>query len=372
MLNVARHKILGCLAAVMLLAGCQYDGIVNQLREEAGRNDSLAISFGNGVIDNPVHTRALTLLSQHANTMGVWGWQTSTDGQVVRLFNNQNVSYNPDLKDWTYSPARYWEKGSSYRFYAYAPHATTVPGTSVSITESTGRISINNVVLDGCNTMIDKPQPQPYGTFSSVTDIDWLVDREGKTVNPVQVGSLVTFNMQHILAKLIVMVTPSSAIKESGVTVVLDSLSIGSFHGKGNFTQILDHSPVAGIETDDTAVEWQPDTDYPAYTLHSANGAEIDSTGCCVIESLIMPHEADSTQMILVDYSLHYQDGRVERFDSRLRLQDAFSAFKSANSYTLHLIVGPQVITFNAGATLWDKEDWSGWWKIAEGTLIND
>ncbi len=371
MLNVARHRILGLLAAVMLLAGCQYDSIVNQVREETRRNDSLAISFGNGVIDNPVKTRALSLLSQHTNTMGVWGWQTTTDQMEVQLFNNHLVSFDQDANDWTYTPARYWEKGSSYRFYAYAPNSTTVPGTSVSINKGTGRIIINNVVLEGNNTMSAAPRPQPYGTFSSVTDVDWLVDREGKTVNPEQTGSQVTFNMQHILAKLIVMVTPSNTINESGVTVILDSLSIGQFYSKADFTQILDHSPVIGIESDESAQEWQIDTTCTTYALHSVYGAEIDSAGCCVIESLILPHQADSTQNILIHYSLHYQDGRVQHFDSRLALQDAFSVFNSANSYTLHLIVGPQVITFNAGATLWDKEEWSGWWKIAEGTLIN-
>ena len=360
MLNVARHKILGCLAAVMLLAGCQYDGIVNQLREEAGRNDSLAISFGNGVIDNPVHTRALTLLSQHANTMGVWGWQTSTDGQVVRLFNDQNVSYNPDLKDWTYSPARYWEKGSSYRFYAYAPNASTVPGTSVSINESTGRININNVVLEGCNTMSDGAQPYPYGTFSSVQDVDWLVDREGKIVNPEQIGSLVTFNMQHIMAKLIVMITPSKTISNDGVKIVIDSLSIGQFYSKADFTQILDHSPVVGIASDESVQEWQIDSTYTTYALQSAHGAQIDSTGSCVIESLILPQKVDSTQTIMVNYSMHYPGGRIEHFDTRIGLKEAFSAFRCASSYILHLMIGPDIITFNADARVWDNNEWEG------------
>ena len=126
MQNVARHRVLGLLTAVMLLAGCQYDSIVNQFRQETGQKDSLAIGFGNSVIDNPVRTRALSLLSQHTNTMGVWGWQTTTDKMEVQLFNNQLVSFDQDANDWTYSPARYWDKGSSYRFYAYAPNSTTV------------------------------------------------------------------------------------------------------------------------------------------------------------------------------------------------------------------------------------------------------
>ena len=372
MQNVARHRVLGLLAAVMLLAGCQYDSIVNQFRQETGQKDSLAISFGNGVIDNPVRTRALSLLSQHTNTMGVWGWQTTTDKMEVQLFNNQLVSFDQDANDWTYSPARYWDKGSSYRFYAYAPNSTTVPGTSVSINKGTGRININNVVLVGSNTMSAAPRPQPYGTFGSVADTDWLVDREGKAVNPEQIGSVVTFNMQHILAKLIVMVTPNKSISDGGVTVVIDSLSIGQFYSKADFTQILDHSPVIGIESDESALEWQIDSTYTTYALRSAYGAEIDSIGSCVIESLILPQQVDSTQMILVNYSMHYPGGRIEHFDSRIGLREAFNAFRSANSYILHLMVGPDIITFDAGANEWTDEDWEGWWRLEGGKLVNN
>ena len=372
MLNVARHRVLGLLAAIMLLAGCQYESIVNQLREETNGKDSLAISFGNSVIDNPVKTRALSLLSQHTNTMGIWGWQTTADNMEVRLFNDQLVSFDQEVNDWTYSPARYWDKGSSYRFYAYAPNSTTVSGTSVSINESTGRINIYNVVLEGSNTMSASPRPQPYGTFSSVTDVDWLVDREGKRVNPEQIGSVVTFNMQHIMAKLIVMVTPNKNISKDSVKIVIDSLSIGQFYSKADFTQILDHSPVIGIESDEAVTEWQIDSIHPTYALHSAYGAEIDSTGSCIIESLLLPQLVDSTQTILVNYSMHYPGGRVEHFDSRIGLKKAFSAFRSANSYILHLMVGPDIITFDAGANEWTDEDWEGWWRLEGGKLVNN
>ena len=357
MLNVARHRILGGLAAIILLAGCQYESIVNQLSDEQNHNESQAISFGNGVIDNPVKTRALSLLSQHTNTMGVWGWQTASGRPEVCLFNNNLVSYDPELEDWTYSPARYWEKGSSYRFYAYAPNVATVPGASVSIDESTGHININNVVLEGSNTMSQGPQPHPFGTFSSVTDVDWLVDREGKKVYPEQIGNLVTFNMQHIMAKFVVMVNINKTMSEGGIQVVIDSLSIGQFYSKGDFTQKLDHSPVVGVEADDSVTEWLIDTSNPTYALHSARGALIDSTGSCVIESLLLPQLVDSTQNIIVEYSMHYPGGRIEHFDTRIGLKEAFGAFRCANSYTLNLMIGPDIITFNADATVWDNQE---------------
>ena len=134
MQNVARHRVLGLLAAVMLLAGCQYDSIVNQFRQETGQKDSLAISFGNGVIDNPVRTRALSLLSQHTNTMGVWGWQTTTDKMEVQLFNNQLVSFDHDENDWTYSPARYWlTRPTQLQYRAHRYLSTRVPDVLILI-----------------------------------------------------------------------------------------------------------------------------------------------------------------------------------------------------------------------------------------------
>ena len=355
MLKLARHRALGWLAAVMLLAGCQYDSIVNDFRQESGHNDSLAISFGNGVIDNPIRTRSVSLLSQHTNTMGVWGWQTTLGNEVVCLFNNTDVTYNPGTQ-WTYSPARYWEKGSSYRFYAYAPHGSTVPQSTVSINEQTGRFTIQNVVLNGGNTMSNAAKQTPSGSFISVDDTDWMIDRTGQTVTPDKIYSRVTFNMQHILAKFNVIVKTSGALSTAGKTVVIDSLSIGEFVSKGSFTQMLDHSPVAGVAAD-SVDEWTIDTASPRYTIQGTRGAVVNGSGCCVIESLLLPQDVTAQQLVSISYTIRTKGGHVEHFKHQFMLDEAFeSSFRCATDYTLYITIEPVVITFDSNSTKWENE----------------
>ena len=356
MLKKAGHRLVE-LAAVMLLAGCQYDGVVTDLRNETGGQDIPAISFGNGLIDAPTYTRANYLLSEHMNTMGVWGWQTTKDGEVGCLFNNHEVTFNPTFGKWIYSPQKYWEEGSSYRFYAYAPHGNTVDGATVSIDNETGRISIQDVTLRGSNTMSTSAQPQPYGNFSSVDDTDWMIDRAGRVVHKEQIRNTVTFNMQHILAKFNVMVKTNGAVTSAGTTVVLDSMSIGTFLSKGSFSQKLDHSPVADNPTDMAAAEWTIDTTHPRYTLQSTRGATVDADGCCVIESLLLPQDITAGQQVRIDYTLHSENGRAEHFIYLFDLQETgFEEFRCAHNYTLNIIIGPDVIKFDAGSTQWDNE----------------
>ncbi|MBO7050499.1 MAG: fimbrillin family protein [Bacteroidaceae bacterium] len=350
----AGHRLVWLLAGALLLAGCQYDGVVTELLEESRGGDTLAISFGNGVIDAPVRTKAgqLSLLSEHTSSMGVWGWQTTKDELVVCLFLNQEVTYNPELDQWTYSPAKYWETGSSYKFYAYAPHGKSVTDATVTINDETGHINIQGITLNGDNTMSTTAQPQPLGTFKSVHDTDWMIDRTGQFIPKERIHTRVTFNMQHILAKFNVMVKASTAITESGNQVVLDSLAIGDFLSKADFSQKLNRTPVST----DTLQEWVIDSLHQHYTLYGTKDATVPSSGCCVIESLLLPQNVTASQQVYISYSIHSEGGRVEHFTYLFDLDDAFTKFESANNYTLHITIGPEIITFDAGSTLWDNE----------------
>lgn len=348
-----RHTAAIILAGA-ILSGCAYDETVRELREQPTGSDSLAITFDNGLIDNPVVTKGYTLLSDHMNTMGVWGWQNK-DGQSMNLFLNQQVTFSPEYNDWTYSPAKYWEDGSSYRFYAYAPHVSSVPGASVSIDQETGYISISGVTLKGDNTMSAAAQPRPYGNFSTVDDIDWMIDRTGQLIPVEKIHNRVTFNLQHTLVKFNVMVKTGGDITETGTQVILDSLSIGSFLSKGNFSQKLNRSPVIGDAADQAAAEWTVDATSPRYTLQGTRGAAVSADGCCVIESLLLPQDVAADQQVQIHYTLLSPSGRTEGFSHRFNLADAFSTFLYAHNYTLNIVIGLNLITFDAGATQWDN-----------------
>ena len=350
------------LAALMLLAACQYDGIVSNIREDMRGNDSLAISFGNGVIDAPVRTRSLAMLSEHTSTMGVWGWQTTKVGVVGCLFRDQEVTFNSEIGLWSYSPEKYWEEGSSYRFYAYAPHGNSVPNANVAIDEETGHISITGVTLSGSNTMSTNARAKLYGTFKNVDDIDWMIDRTGRLVPKEQIRNKVIFNMQHILAKFNVKVNTSSSISATSTYVVLDSISIGRFLSKADFSQILDHSPIMGNADDEAAQEWQIDSSNPLYTLQGTRYATVDKDGCYVIESLLIPQNVNESQMVKISYTLHFEDARTEHYTYNFNLNQAFNSFNCSYNYTLYITIGPDVITFDAGSDIWENEWESNQW----------
>ena len=352
--RLKRHTAMMILAGAALLAGCAYDDTTRALREYGAGSDSLAIEFGNGLIDNPVTTKGVTLLSDHSSTMGVWGWQTK-DGNVGCLFRNQEVTFNTHLGDWTYSPMKYWDTRSSYKFYAYAPHAASAPGATVSIDDETGRISISGVTLKGSNTMADSAQARPQGNFGHVDDIDWMIDRTGQTVPVRQIHSKVIFNLQHTLVKFNVMIKARGDITESNAQLIIDSLSVGSFLSKGDFVQILDHSPVAGSEADDTIAEWTVHAASPRYRLQSTRGVQLTADELCIIESLLLPQDV-ADQTVQIHYTLRSENGRAERFFYRFNLNEAFSTLKYAHNYTLYIGIGLNVITFDSGTTQWVNE----------------
>ena len=78
------NKILMLMAAttMMVVTGCQSE-LLTEIREQSQAEVSGAIDFGNGFIDNPVSTRAVTRLSDHTSSMGVFGWQKLDDDEYT-------------------------------------------------------------------------------------------------------------------------------------------------------------------------------------------------------------------------------------------------------------------------------------------------
>ena len=355
-----RHNIIKliCLTALLTAAGCQSEMLVDYQEQTQTQNSGKAIDFVGGFIDNMFRTRATTMLSQHSATMGVWGWQnTPEDGELI-LFDDQNVYYSNDLQDWTYSPKKYWASDSEYRFYAYAPHQENVDGASVSIDAQTGKFSIEGVTLEGSNLQQENPSAKPLGIFADVTDVDWMIDRTGLTDLKGTSGNRVTFNMQHILAKLNVLVRLNSALaNDERTSVTLDSLKIGSFIGNGTFVQKYNRTPDPADADNYPEQEWSSDLTKPAYLISSAEDVEIDGKGVYVIESLVIPQQTSSDSKIRVYYTISTKDGHAERYYEVFSLEEVFSSFATGHNYTLTLTIAPDYITFDAGSDSWDENN---------------
>lgn len=343
---------LGMLGIILTVAGCAYDDAVRGLREQPAYGEGLAIAFSNGVIDNPVRirTRAVTLLSDHSNTMGVWGWQTTPEGVTERLFLNQQVTFSAPQAKWTYSPVKYWEAKSTYQFCAYAPHSSTTPGVTVNINSQNHAISIMGVTLQGSNT-IDSGVPAPPSNFSQVDDVDWMIDRSGQSMAGIYRNE-VMFNMQHILSKLCIRVRRSDTfMPDSVMSVTIDSIKIGSFISQGNFTQAMTDSAQA------LAAEWTPIDTLPRYSVTSAKNVSVPDSAVYVLESLLIPQRINDSQYIRIWYNIGNDGGYINYMDNIYSLNALFDALKTGKNYVITVNIGPDPITFDAKVQDWEYQN---------------
>ena len=369
-------SLAGMAFMAVAFSGC-HEGPV--LMDEGSSDEGMlrAIGFDNTFIDQATATRAAApvALSDYFTSMGVWGWSTSDGVTELPLFIDHLVSYSPTAAKWQYSPLRYWDRRSTYRFYAYAPHQTDAAGSSVTIDAATGHIAISGVTLTGTNLQTPPTAAQQY-VFSAVPsgDTDWMMARAGRTGVPGRFGQTVEFTMQHILSKLNVAVRVSDALAaDGGVTgVTVDSLHIGTFAAEGDFAQTLDHTPDATLAADRAAAEWTL-TAAPALTLQGATDAIVKNipvdpadttvpgnTLLYILESLVLPQDVTASQTVKLVYTLHFSDGRNERYTHVMPLSNAFGPTTEAGgqllsgySYTLKFIIGPDVITFDPGVDEW-------------------
>lgn len=343
-------KLIGHMITLLLtgiiLTGCSYDESVRDLRSNP-TDPSLAITFANGLIDKPIITRAVTLLSDHMNTMGVWGWQTTPLGTVERPFINQKVTFNAPEAQWTYSPLKYWDSNSTYRFSAYAPHQNSEPGVTASIDSVTRAISIAGITLHGRN-IIDQGLPTPPSNFGAVDDVDWMIDRFGQNMIGLNRGQ-VTFNMQHILSKICVRIARDKTFLPDSIEhMTLDSIRITNFVCQGNFEQSTRNDSLSIL------AEWTPIDTLPRYAITSAKNVGIPDSALYVIESLMIPQPVNDDQYIQVWYNIGSESGYVGHYYYISRLTDVFGRFMAGRNYLLTLTISPKAITFDAGVQGWD------------------
>jgi len=360
----------GVAIATLLLAGCQNESVLVD-EDVAGEGMLRAIGFDNTFIDRAYATRATAplALSDYSSTMGVWGWRSDDTTTDQPQFIDQLVSYDTSTAKWQYSPLRYWETSSTYRFYAYAPHQTTTTHGAVTIDATTGHIAISDVVLTGTNLQDPPTAEQQYVFSAAAGDVDWLISRAGRANVPGRLGQTVEFTMQHILSKLNVAVRLNSTLASDASlsAVTIDKLLIGPFAAEGDFAQTLDHTPAASSAADRTAGEWTL-TATPALTLSGATNVTLRNTAngttgntlLYIMESLVLPQDVADTQSVKLCYTFTSSDGRSEHFTYVMPLTQAFGPiteaggqFLSGYSYTLTFTLGPDVITFDPGVDDW-------------------
>lgn len=158
-------------AAVVVMAGCSKTEMVEM-------PDSAVIGFGNAYIGNPIQSRAVsTLTTANIDAFYVYGGH---DNSLTNTFDGTKVSKSGGT--WSYSPVRYWNAGTTYRFAAYAPEIPDGKGT-VGTDDANGRLTFTDYVCDPDNQLD-------------------LIYAEQSTTAQAENNSPVSFNFQHLLSMI--------------------------------------------------------------------------------------------------------------------------------------------------------------------------
>lgn len=150
------------------------------------------------------------------NSMAVWGYKETSPSAAI--FSNTPVTYDA-ANGWSYTPIRFWDAQSDYKFYAVMPSTVSVTAAPDAYAPTQG-FTIENI-----------PTVQQIG---SGTDIDYLVS-DCKTIDKPATGKTVEFTLHHLLSRLNVLA--KAKVINGNYTVTLNYLGLYLPDGTVTYTQ---------------------------------------------------------------------------------------------------------------------------------------
>ena len=316
-------------AAATMFAACTQSDFVNLVPET-----EQAIGFENHVGKS---TRAEITDEAALSTEGgfvVWGYKTATEGltwadlsKITTIFNGVNV-YGTD-GNWTYANKKYWDKASTYNFYAVAPFSPA-SGTYSVTNAATGYVTITDV----------------KSALASESD-DFMVDRTGaRNVDGNYTGShdKVNFDFNHIMSKVSLQLQCGGINAGDKITVTSITMT-GWNSNNGTFTQKYDATPTLG-----DILEWKM-TDGTAgsatftgsYVLTPAIGG--GTAPIVPVDAYIMVPQTVAELTFTLNYTITYADASTENFLAHTGKLTA-QTWGTDTHTTYKIIVGPAPIEF--------------------------
>lgn len=210
-------------ATTMMFAACAQTDVVNEVNVESTPQVIGFETFANKATRAEI--KDVTALEKVG--FSVWGYKAPTatpmdwDAQYT-VFNNVAVTH--DGSAWGYTDKQYWDRTSTYKFYAAAP--VQPGGVTYGIDANTGMISITGAA-----------------SAKSTDSNDFLIDRDGKVpVDGAYTGTEhadVDFDFHHIMSKLSFKL--KAAVAEN---IRVTKLTMTGWNGgNGNFGQIWNVTP---------------------------------------------------------------------------------------------------------------------------------
>lgn len=190
--------------AVILVAG--FSACTDS--EEVARVEPKSLDFS--VFANKT-TRAVEntgTLNTSGKAFGVWGY-SAYSGATTTVFDDQEVKH--DGSAWRYSPLKFWDNLSTYKFYAYFPYGNS------GVTISNGLISVADFTVE------DAPANQ----------VDLMIANEVSRV--AGATSAIEFNFNHILSNINLTFKKGTNIGTTKLTIT--SVKLYGMDNKGSFSQ---------------------------------------------------------------------------------------------------------------------------------------
>lgn len=315
-------------AAATLFAACAETDVLVDLSEKENAPKAIGFeTFANKT------TRAELSDATLANFQ-VWGYKAPTANPMVwtnqtAVFNNVTVSKSSGV--WSYTDKKYWDKMSTYNFYAVAPGGDAVK-SKYSIVPTTGMITINNVV-----------------SAKSTESMDYLIDRNGNTGvngNYTTTHDDVSFEFNHIMSKVSFQL--QSTIDQE---ITVTSLTMtGWNNNEGIFTQKLTSTPDATNNIE----EWSITASTNGNITLVSSELPLSEDPTPLTDSYIMVPQTIAANTLT--FTINYKIGN-ELFTGHVGKLAAEQTWGTDTHTTYTISVGPDVIDFTVSTV-------NGWENI--------
>lgn len=318
------------LAVAAMLASCAETDLVNPIPE----SEPQAIGFETFA---QKATRAEITSVDVLKTVGfnVWGYKAPTADPMdwtnqYPIFEKTTVTFTDGA--WGYTDTQYWDRTSTYKFYAVAPVEPT--DVTYSIVPETGMISI-----EGAASAI------------STASHDYLIDRDGNVgVDGAYTGTdhaAVDLDFHHVMSKLSFQL--KAAVPEE---ITINSLTMSGWNEKvGNFTQKLTTKPSTAADIS----EWSISTASTAGSIELVGASASDKDGTIVLDKDMSTISKVTDEYIMVPQAIAAEtltftisftiDG--EKFVNQVGKLNTVQTWGTDAHITYTISVGPDVIDFN-------------------------
>ena len=367
-------KFLYLAAAAAMMASCMEIEELNSVKQ---KNDELVVIGFNTFSEKATRAAEAENLEKYHNTFNVYATKVSNNSTTATpevVFDGDDeadiityIAGKMDPNNWTYSPYRYWDKQATYAFIAVAPNSDIIKyskADNVADAAGTFTTTATGYTLVGQNLQsTEAPDTiEKKVGFKGGNGEDTDLMTSGRiTRNGAATIEDVNLEFKHILAKLNIAIAKDPQF--DNVSVIIRKVQVVGLDNKGVYNE--------GTSTINSS--WSNTEKVGDYILlwENANGVELlkgegegdnykEGKKLYFIESLVMPQSIEQdVEKLIIDYTI-VTETREENYNYELKFNDGdnkiFDNFADHNNYSINLTVRPNIITFDATATVWEDK----------------